>query len=133
MEHITLGKPRGFIRLTSEGIKVFLDPRERALYYLFMNHPEGITADAIPRHRAELMELYVEETNTRRLFLLDERVDRLCSRRAFFQTVTNIKMKIVDALGYKKAEKYIIRRKYSRLYKIEAAGPSQSQDIRTLY
>jgi hypothetical protein len=50
-----------FICMQSVG----LAPLDRALYLLFLRHPEGISYSRLPEYREELMEIYRKVMNGR--------------------------------------------------------------------
>lgn len=120
--HITPGRRRGDFLLTDENVKVYLNPVERTLYRLFLNHPEGITTAAFPRHREELYTLYNRETIFENKQQIEKTVESIISetKNLFYTTVARIKKKYVAVLGKRKAAPYIIKRDKYGIYKTRA-------------
>ena len=95
---------------------------ESTLYRLFLNHPEGISADMLPLHREEVCSLYAHESIYDNKLLMANKMENLCSedKTVFYTTVSRIKKKIVLALGKRKADPYIIKRDKNGRYKTRA-------------
>ena len=72
---------RGYLKkifLTDPGdLELRLNPKERAIYLFFLNHPEGVHLTALQDHRAEISELYERFTNQFDQDSIDASVDRL--------------------------------------------------------
>jgi hypothetical protein len=58
--------------------KLDLDPIHRAVYVLFMKHPEGIVYSHLGDYREELHSLYLRFTGTQDLEVVRSRIDLLC-------------------------------------------------------
>ena len=113
------GPRRGDFHLPDGSATVYLNPVERTLYKLFINHPEGITTDALPSYRQELYTLYSHESVFDNKRLMCDTMASLCaeSHTIFYTTISRIKKKFQDALGKRKAHSYIIHRDKTGLYK----------------
>ena len=116
------GPRRGDFHLPDGSATVYLNPVERTLYKLFINHPEGITTDALPSYRQELHTLYSHESVFDNKRLMTDTMESLCaeSHTIFYTTISRIKKKFQDALGKRKAHPYIIHRDKNGLYKTSA-------------
>ena len=116
------GPRRGDFHLPGGNATVYLNPVERTLYKLFMNHPEGISTGALPQHRKELCRLYERESLYDDRLLMISKMEMLCSedKAMFYTTVSRIKKKFVAALGARKAAPYLIKRDRTGLYKTRA-------------
>lgn len=72
---------RGYLKkifLTDLGdLELRLNPKERAIYLFFLNHPEGVRLTALQDHRGEISELYERFTNQFDQETIDASVDRL--------------------------------------------------------
>ena len=101
---------------------VYLNPMERTIYQFFMNHPEGIQADALPLHWQELYRLYAHESVFDNKDLMLNTIQNLCgeSKIVFYSNISRIKCKFTSALGTRKASPYIIKRDKSGYYKTRA-------------
>lgn len=90
--------------------KLDLDPIHRAVYVLFMKHPEGIVYSHLGDYREELHSLYLRFTGTQDLDVVRSRIDLLC-----------------DPLDNSKIEKI------SRINKhIRSLGLGQSEELYTI-
>lgn len=120
---ITPGQRRGDFLLPGESVKIYLNPIERTLYRLFLNHPEGIATDALRRHKEELHTLYNHETVFENKHQIETTMESIMSenKNLFYTTVARIKKKFVTELGSRKAAPYIIKRNKSGTYKTRAA------------
>lgn len=104
--------------------EVSLTPIHKALYMLFLNHPEGIEFKNLIDHREELLAIYermgsrmeqskIEETVNRLVNPLDNAINEKCSR---------IKAAFLDLMDEYQADYYIInshvKRHQGTFYKI---------------
>jgi hypothetical protein len=101
---------------------VYLNPMERTIYQFFINHPEGIQADALALHWQELYRLYAHESVFDNKELMLNTIENLCSKskNVFYTNISRIKCKFTSALGTRKASPYIIKRDKSGYYKTRA-------------
>jgi len=108
--------------LPDEGTKLGLNPMERTLYRLFLQHPEGMLADDLLLHWQELEVLYASESCYVDEGLREKKLESLCgeSKRVFYTTVSRIKTYFVEVLGAKRARSYYIARDSHGLYKTKA-------------
>lgn len=90
--------------------KLDLDPIHRAVYVLFMKHPEGIVYSHLGDYREELHSLYLRFTGTQDLDVVRSRIDLLC-----------------DPLDNSKIEKISRINKY-----IRSLGLGQSEELYTI-
>lgn len=116
------GPHPGQFHLPDDTTIVYLNPMERSLYQLFINHPEGIHADALPQHLQELYRLYAHESVFDNKQLMLTTIQNLCgeSKITFYTSVSRIKKKFISALGTRKSSPYIIKRDKSGYYKTRA-------------
>ena len=112
----------GQFHLPDGSATIYLNPVERTLYKLFMNHPEGIPADALPLYWQELRTLYAHESVFDDKRLMTDTMESLCAEphTAFYTTVSRIKRKFIIALGARKAAPYTIKRDKTGRYKTRA-------------
>jgi len=116
------GPHPGEFHLPDNNKKVYLNPMERTLYQLFMNHPEGIQADALALHWQELYRLYAHESVFDNKELMLNTIQNLCgkSKIVFYTNISRIKYKFTSTLGTRKASPYIIKRDKLGYYKTRA-------------
>ena len=116
------GPHPGEYHLPDDNSIVYLNPMERTLYQFFINHPEGIQADALPRHWQELYLLYAHESVFDNKDLMLNTIQNLCgeSKIVFYTNISRIKRKFISTLGTRKASPYIIKRDKSGYYKTRA-------------
>ena len=114
----------GHISFPDYRVKVYLNPVERTLYYLFLNHPEGITSDDLVVHWKELCRIYSRESSFADSNFREDKIESLCaeSKTVFYATVSRIKRKFRDALGDQNAEPFIIKREKGGRYIIESVN-----------
>ena len=116
------GPHPGEFHLPDDSGIVYLNPIERSLYLFFMNHPEGIQADALPLHWQELYRLYAHESVFDDKELMLNTIENLCdeSKIIFYSNISRIKCKFTSVLGTRKASPYIIKRDKYGYYKTRA-------------
>ena len=114
------GPHPGYYHLPDDNATIYLNPTERALYQFFINHPEGIRADALAQHWQELYRLYAHESvfDDKQLMLCT--IQNLCSepKITFYSNISRIKRKFITTLGSRKANSYIIIRHADGRYRI---------------
>ncbi len=118
------GQHPGYFHLPDGSATVYLNPVERTLYTLFLKHPEGILANALPLYRQDLRTLYSHESVYDNKRLMEDTMASLCdeSHTVFYSTVSRIKKKFITALGgVRKATPYFIQRDKTGLYKTRAS------------
>jgi len=92
-------------------LPVNLTPLERAVYLLFLAHPEGIRMSEVSSFRDELLE------NVRRMSrrddpqVMEQGVDELCSplSNSLSEKMSKIRRKFIDLVGPEMAEAFIIK------------------------
>ena len=113
---------RGRISFPDYKAKAYLNPVERTLFYLFLNHPEGITSDDLVLHWKELCRIYSRESSFADSEFREDKIESLCaeSKTVFYATVSRIKRKFRDALGDLNADPFIIKKEKGGRYKVES-------------
>ena len=116
------GPHPGQFHLPDSNKMLYLNPIERTLYQLFINHPEGIRADALSLHWQELYHLYAHESVFDDKELMLNTIENLCgkSKIVFYSNISRIKCKFTSVLGTRKASPYIIKRDKLGYYKTRA-------------
>lgn len=114
------GPHPGQFHLPADNNIVYLNPMERTLYQLFINHPEGIRADALALHWQELYRLYAHESVFDDKKLMLSTVENLCgkSKIVFYSNISRIKHKFITTIGARKAKSFIIIRHPDGRYRI---------------
>ncbi|MBO5629696.1 MAG: hypothetical protein J5965_11555 [Aeriscardovia sp.] len=114
----------GHISFPNHRVKVYLNPVERTLYSLFLNHPEGITSDDLVLHWKELCRIYSRESSFADSNFREDKIESLCaeSKTVFYATVSRIKRKFRDVLGDQNAEPFIIKKEKGGRYKVESVN-----------
>jgi hypothetical protein len=118
------GPHPGEFHLPDGDKKIYLNPTERTLYQFFINHPEGIRADAIALHWQELYRLYAHESVFDDKELMLSTIENLCgkSKIVFYSNISRIKRKFINTIGVRKAKRLIIIRHPDGRYRI---GPKK--------
>ena len=114
----------GHISFSDFRAMVYLNPVERTLYTLFLNHPEGIMSDDLVIHWKELCRIYSRESTFGDSDFREDKIESLCaeSKTVFYATVSRIKRKFCDAVGNLNAEPFIIKKEKGRKYKVESVN-----------
>lgn len=102
--------------------EISLNPTESTIYRLFLAHPEGLSSGCIHLYQKEIRAIYREETRYDEPRRIEEKISSICSesKTVFYPAISRIKRKFTQALGSRKAEKYIIKRDASGLYRTSA-------------
>ena len=101
-------------------IEVRLRPLEKALYRLFLNHPEGIRRIELPTFRQELYGIYSRLTNSDERSAAVQRVDDMVSifSNSAEEKISRIKRVFTEALGEDLARHYYISGARGEAYRI---------------
>ena len=100
-----------YMFLTDLGdLQVNLNPKERALYLLYMKHPEGISRTNVVDYKSELKSYYEWLTNSSSSDQIKMAVDLLvdASDDNFIQILSRIRRKFKDAVGEEQYKTYSI-------------------------
>jgi len=83
------------------GLELSLNPKEKALYLLFLKHEEGINITHLPDHREELMDFYAPICNQSEPELLNRAIDILINpfENDINVVLSRINRKIKEAVG----------------------------------
>jgi hypothetical protein len=101
-------------------IEVKLRPLEKALYRLFLNHPDGIRRIELPSHRAELFEIYGRLSNSDERDVMVKRIHDMVSilNNSAEEKISRIKRVFIEALGEDLARHYFISGERGEAYRI---------------
>ena len=96
--------------LPSYGVEVDMSPVHKAVYMLFLNHPEGIEFKRLSDFRDELYRLYKETANRMDMSKVEESVSRLVNPfdNAINEKCSRIKKAFLDVMDEYAASYYII-------------------------
>ena len=91
-------------------LQVNLNPTERALYLVFINHPEGISRADLIDFRSELIKSYAFFSNSSDNNQINEAVDLLTNalEQKLMQVLSRIRRKFKDAVGEDQYKTYSI-------------------------
>lgn len=92
-------------------LRVRLSPQEKALYLLFLRHPEGIKLSELILHKEELKDLYGKFYTGGDTEAISLHVNGLCSpgSNSASEKISRIRSKFTEALGQKLAQYFIIK------------------------
>jgi hypothetical protein len=99
------------IYLTDLGdLQINLNPKERALYLLYLNHPEGIQRSYLIDYKDELRSYYAQISNQATNELIDVAINRLVDVRDnnMNEVMARIRSKFKNAVGEEQAKDYSI-------------------------
>ena len=84
---------------------------EKALYLLFLNHPEGIYLSSLSDYRQELYDIYTGISNTWMLHEMKARIDDMVNAlsNSASEKISRIKRVFEEAIGNDLAQHYYIR------------------------
>lgn len=90
--------------------EVDLSPVHKAVYMLFLNHPDGIEFKRLAEYRDELLYLYKETANRMSISKIEESVDHLVNPfdNAINEKCSRIKKAFLDVMDEYSASYYII-------------------------
>ena len=90
--------------------EVELQPVHKAVYLLFLNHPEGIEFKRLADHRQELLDLYMKTARWMDKEKIEESVDKLVNPldNAINEKCSRIKKVFLDMMDEYRANYYII-------------------------
>ena len=99
-------------------LQVNLNPKERSVYLVYLNHPEGISRADLIDFRSELRQYYAFFSNKENN-KVDEAVDLLTDAldQNFMQVLSRIRRKFTDTVGEEQSKTYSIE-SYDGKYKI---------------
>lgn len=91
--------------------EIRLSPLDKAIYQLFLNHPEGINFSYLPDYREELLGIYRSFMNCRTSADMIKSVEDVTdpTKNSINEKCARIRRAFVSSLGEYKAEPYIIR------------------------
>ena len=101
-------------------IRIRLRPIEKALYRLFLDHPEGIRMIDLHEHRETLFRYYRELSQNDDPDMVRKRIDTLVNilKDTADQHISRIKRTFIQSLGQDLAEEYIIAGARNEPYRI---------------
>ncbi len=91
-------------------IEIKLRPLEKALYYLFLDHPEGIFLSSLSDYRQDLYSIYSRLSNMGMLQEMKGRIDDMTNalNNSASEKISRIKRVFEEALGHELAKNYYI-------------------------
>ena len=91
-------------------IEIKLRPLEKALYILYLKHPEGIGLSFLCEHREELYEIYANLSSIGALQEMKARIDDIVdvTKNSGVEKISKIKAAFIKAIGEKLAKHYYI-------------------------
>jgi hypothetical protein len=106
-------KRGGRIFLTDyEHVEIKMPSMEKALYLLFLRHPEGIYLSALADHRKELYEIYAQISTRGMREDMERRIDEMTNTLLKDQLsvkISRIKKAFTDVIGSSLGDHYIIQ------------------------
>lgn len=109
LSRLVITKDYRFV-LQDMNCEVKLSPVHKAIYMLFLNHPEGIEFKRLADYRGELLELYCKMSNRIDKAVIEESVDRLTSPldNAINEKCSRIKHAFSELMDSYRASYYVI-------------------------
>jgi len=102
-------------------LQINLSPTERAIYLLFLNHPEGIRLAEMGDYKAELRGILNKVSPSDSRETIEGQLENLCeyNSNSLSEKMSRIKRKFDDKLGSAMAEHYYIKGPNGGLKKID--------------
>ncbi len=109
LSRLVITKDYRFV-LQDMNCEVKLSPVHKAIYMLFLNHPEGIEFKRLADYRGELLGLYCKMSNRIDKAVIEESVDRLTSPldNAINEKCSRIKHAFSELMDSYRASYYVI-------------------------
>lgn len=91
-------------------IEIRLRPLEKALYFLYLNHPDGIYLSSLSEHRKELYDIYSKMSSMGMLHEIRARIDDMTNAlsNSASEKLSRIKRVFEEAIGHELAKNYYI-------------------------
>ena len=104
------GRTKRFFLEDAGALEIRLNPMEKSLYLLFLNHPEGIFISHLPDYQEELLDYYEQVNNQGSLEDMKYTINRTLNvlEGHISTNLSRIRRKFRDALGDEVAELYAI-------------------------
>jgi hypothetical protein len=108
---LKIGRGGRFFLTDYENIEIRMPSMEKALYILFLRHPEGIYLSSLSDHREELREIYRGISTRGLLEDMNRRIDEMTNvlRDQISVKISRIRKSFTDAIGASLAHHYIIQ------------------------
>jgi len=102
-------------------LQINLSPTERAIYLLFLNHPEGIRLAEMGDYKVELRGILNKVSPSDSRETIESQLEKLCeyNSNSLSERMSRIKRKFDDKLGTAMAEHYYIKGPNGGLKKID--------------
>jgi hypothetical protein len=102
-------------------IEIKLRPLEKALYILYLKHPEGIGLSFLCDHKVELNDIYANLSSIGALEEIKARIDDIVdvTKNSAVEKISKIKAAFVKAIGEKLAKHYYIKGGNGEVKKID--------------
>ena len=114
--------PAGEISLVDLNNKptVKLDTQTKALYLLFLNHPEGIRLKELSNYKDELLDIYLKLSNRDNLPTLQKTIENLVDpfSEKMYVPLSRIKTAFINIMGPQAAQDYYVSGKKGSTYRI---------------
>lgn len=104
------GRTKRFFLEDAGALEIRLNPMEKSLYLLFLNHPEGIFISHLPDYQEELLDYYEQVNNQDSTEEMKQTIERTLNPLDghISTNLSRIRRKFRDALGDEVAELYAI-------------------------
>ena len=104
-------------------IEIRLRPLEKALYLLFLQHPEGILLSCLSDHRQQLCDIYMAISNMGERAQMQNRINDMANvlNNSANEKISRIKRVFEEAIGEELAKHYYIRGQVAAVKKIALA------------
>ncbi len=87
-----------------------LTPLEKTVYFFFLNHPEGVAFTSVQDHYQEIRDIYERLAPTKTKEEIEQSARALCDPlgASLSEKISKIRSKVIQLVGHKMAEYYVI-------------------------
>lgn len=120
LEETTFSKMTYPERMILKTIEIELSPLDKAIYLLYLKHPEGINFSYLPDYREELMEIYKQLMDYRTNAAMRRSIEDVTdpTKNSINEKCARIRRTFSNALGAYQAEEYCITGKRGEVKRI---------------
>lgn len=102
-------------------IEIKLRPLEKALYFFYLNHPEGIRLRSLKNHKDEIKQFYNKRSKSDEVKNLKDRIDSMIDTNtdSAEQKISRIKSVFTKSIGNELAKHYYIKGDLGEVKKVD--------------
>ena len=121
VSRLQISGPKEKIHLIDFGnAELKLTPLEKTVYFFFLKHPEGVVFTSVQDHYEEIRDIYERLSPSKTREEIEQSARALCDPlgSSLSEKISKIRSKIIQLVGHKMAESYVISGENSGAKKI---------------